>query len=92
MKSLNDGGSNQKTWLFGERLSCPIKSEIASNIKIKNYSKGESMFTKNSGDIWKKDYNKFYKEHFVQKNTVYDYNSARNFIIQRKIDIIKPRG
>jgi len=33
----------QQTWLFGESISSPVQSQIAQNITIKNYSKGEDI-------------------------------------------------
>ncbi len=35
----------QKTWLFGESISSPVQSQIAQNMTIKNYSKGEKIVT-----------------------------------------------
>ena len=33
----------QKTWLFGESISSPVQSQIAQNMTLKNYSKGEKI-------------------------------------------------
>ena len=34
----------QKTWLFGESISSPVQSQIAQNMILKNYSKGDKIF------------------------------------------------
>ena len=33
----------QKTWLFGESISSPVQSQIAQNMTLKNFSKGEKI-------------------------------------------------
>ena len=33
----------QQTWLFGESISSPIQSQIAQNITLKSYNKGEKI-------------------------------------------------
>ena len=33
----------QQTWLFGESISSPVQSQIAQNMTLKNYSKGEKI-------------------------------------------------
>ena len=33
----------QQTWLFGESSSSPVQSQIAQNMRLKNYSKGEKI-------------------------------------------------
>ena len=35
----------QQTWLFGESISSPIQSQIAQNITLKSYNKGEKIET-----------------------------------------------
>ncbi len=33
----------QQTWLFGESISSPVQSQIAQNMTLKNYSKGDKI-------------------------------------------------
>ena len=33
----------QQTWLFGESISSPVQSQIAQNMILNNYSKGEKI-------------------------------------------------
>ena len=33
----------QQTWLFGESISSPVQSQIAQNMTLNNYSKGEKI-------------------------------------------------
>ena len=49
-KGIRKRGYLMNTWLFGERISCPLKNKIAQNMKLEIYDRGEYLpFGVNSG-------------------------------------------
>ncbi|MFH1480990.1 MAG: cyclic nucleotide-binding domain-containing protein, partial [Pseudomonadota bacterium] len=42
----------QRTWLFGDMISCPVKNKIARSVKSVTYGKGQNLPTAGSQDLF----------------------------------------